>query len=97
MLYKQNSAPALSDALFASPGAEYRGAPFWAWNTHLDREELMRQIDIFREMGIGGFHMHSRSGMATPYLSDEFMALVSACADKAKRENMLCWLYDEDR
>jgi len=97
MLYKKKSEASLSRELFAAPTAEYRGAPFWAWNTRLTREELERQIDIFNEMGIGGFHMHSRSGMATPYLSDEFMGLVTACAEKAKKEKMLCWLYDEDR
>ncbi len=97
MLYKQSTASSLTPELFASPGAEYRGAPFWAWNTKLEKEELERQIDIFKEMGIGGFHMHSRSGMATSYLSDDFMSLVTACCEKAKKENMLCWLYDEDR
>ena len=50
-----------------------------------------------KAMGFGGYHAHSRSGMATPYLSDEFMALIKACRDKAKREDMLLWLYDEDR
>ncbi len=70
--------------------------PFWVWNTRLTKEELERQIEIFKEMGIGGFHMHSRSGMATPYLSDEFMDLVKFCTEKAKKEKMLCWLYDED-
>ena len=58
---------------------------------------LLRQIDIFKEMGMGGFHMHSRSGMATPYLSDEFMNLTRACRDEAEKNHMLCWLYDEDR
>ena len=48
-------------------------------------------------MGFGGFHMHSRTGMATPYLSDEFMGLVSSCVDEAKKNGMLAYLYDEDR
>jgi len=48
-------------------------------------------------MGIGGFHIHSRTGLAIDYLSDEFMDLVKLCNEKAKEENMLCWLYDEDR
>lgn len=97
MLYKKNETPQLDRALFAAPTAEYRGAPFWAWNTQLEKDELLRQIDVFDEMGIGGFHMHSRSGMATSYLSDEFMDLVTACCEHAKKKNMLCWLYDEDR
>ena len=82
---------------FINPSSEYRGVPFWAWNCELDEEDLLRQIDIFKEMGMGGFHMHSRTGLLTPYLGKEFMSLVKACNEKAKSENMLCWLYDEDR
>ena len=97
MLYKKNSAKKLDDSLFKSPTAEYRGTPFWSWNDKLDKDELCWQIEQLKEMGFGGFHMHSRSGMATPYLSDEFMDLVRACTDKAKKEEMLSYLYDEDR
>lgn len=57
----------------------------------------MRQIDVFREMHFGGFHMHVRTGLATPYLGDEFMNLVRDCALHAKENDMLAWLYDEDR
>ncbi|MBQ9080452.1 MAG: hypothetical protein IJY27_05215 [Clostridia bacterium] len=97
MLYKKNSAPELARELFENPTSEYRGTPFWAWNCKLEKDELLRQIDILKQMGFGGFHMHVRSGMATPYLSDEFMDLVGACVDKARDEEMLAWLYDEDR
>ncbi len=48
-------------------------------------------------MGFGGFHMHVRTGMATEYLSDEYLACIRACTDKAEQEKMLAWLYDEDR
>ena len=97
MLYPHNQEPELRKELFANPGSEYRCTPFWAWNAKLEKEELLRQIEVFKEMGMGGFHMHSRSGMATHYLSEDFMDLVKACRDKAIDENMLCWLYDEDR
>jgi len=97
MLYKKNASPSLSDGLFKTPTSEYRGTPFWAWNCNLDREELLWQIEMFKKMGLGGFHMHVRSGLVTPYLSDEFMDLIRACVDKAKDEDMLAWLYDEDR
>jgi hypothetical protein len=85
------------DTLFQSPSALFRGAPFWSWNTKLDPDQLCRQIDVMKKMGLGGFHMHSRTGMNTPYLSDAFMAAVKACVEKAEREEMLAWLYDEDR
>ena len=97
MLYPKNQSQQLSDALFRAPTAEYRATPFWAWNGDLQRDELLRQIEFFKKMGLGGFHMHVRSGMSTPYLSDEFMALIRACVDKARQEEMLAWLYDEDR
>lgn len=97
MLYKKNDAPRLTDELFKAPTSEYRGAPFWAWNCKLEREELERQIDVLHEMGFGGFHMHVRTGMDTPYLSEEYMGLIKNCVDKAKKDRMLAYLYDEDR
>ena len=97
MFYKKNRQPALSNSLFADPTSEYRAAPFWAWNTKLDKNELLWQIEELHKMGFGGFHMHSRSGMGTEYLGGDFMDLVKACCDKAKKEEMLAYLYDEDR
>ena len=97
MLYKKIKDPTLSAELFKNPTSEYRGTPFWAWNCKLNKELLTRQIEYLKEMGFGGFHMHSRSGMATEYLSEDFFELVKACADKAKKEDMLAYLYDEDR
>ena len=48
-------------------------------------------------MGFGGVNIHSRTGMATKYLSDEFFECVEACILKAESEDMNTWLYDEDR
>lgn len=83
--------------LFIEPTAEYRGAPFWAWNDELKKEELCLQIEEFKKMGFGGFNMHARQGLVTKYLSDEFMGCVKTCVEKAEREGMFAWLYDEDR
>ncbi|MDR0932625.1 MAG: hypothetical protein LBM70_06340 [Victivallales bacterium] len=85
------------DQLFASPKALYRDTPFWAWNCKLEAEELKKQIYIFKEMGMGGFHMHSRTGLATEYLGADFMNRVSECVENAKKLDMLAYLYDEDR
>ena len=97
MLYKKNKLTSLQDDLFKNPSAEYRGTPFWAWNDYLTKEELCRQIDVFKEMGLGGFHMHVRTGLKNTYLDEAYMELVKNCVDKAKSEDMLAWLYDEDR
>ena len=97
MLYPKNTEKKLSEALFSQPTCEYRGAPFWAWNCKLDKDDLLWQLEVLKEMGLGGAHMHVRTGMATPYLSDEHMELVRACVEKCRKEHMLAWLYDEDR
>lgn len=97
MLYKKNKKAKLEMDLFRNPTSEYRGTPFWAWNSVLEKKELEWQMEIFKKMGFGGAHLHVRTGMATEYLSDEHMELVKACVEKAKKEDMLVWLYDEDR
>ena len=97
MLYPKKNAKNLDPALFQKPTAEYRAAPFWAWNTKLQKDELLWQIEMLKQMGFGGFHMHARSGLATEYLGDEFMQMVRSCVEKAKDEDMLAYLYDEDR
>ena len=97
MLYPKNQAPQLQEDLFRNPTEEYRATPFWAWNCQLEQEELLRQLEVLKQMGMGGAHMHVRTGMATPYLSDEHMDLIKACVEKCRREHMLAWLYDEDR
>jgi hypothetical protein len=97
MLYKKSRTEKLDRELFENPTSEYRGAPFWAWNSKLDIEELKWQLEVFKKMGFGGAHMHPRTGMATPYLSDEHMDIVKGVVQKAKEEEMHAYLYDEDR
>lgn len=97
MLYPKNNSKELSDILFKNPTSEYRGAPFWAWNCKLKKEQLLRQIEQMKTMGMGGAHIHCRTGLSTEYLGHEFMQLVKDCNEKFKEEDMLCWLYDEDR
>ncbi len=97
MIYEKRREKTLSQELFKNPTAEYRDAPFWAWNTKLEKETVISQIEMFRDMGCGGFHMHPRCGLDTAYLSDEFMEMIRAAVDKAKEEGMRACLYDEDR
>ena len=80
-----------------SPGVEFRGTPFWAWNSKLDPEVLRKQIRVMKAMGMGGFFMHSRVGLNTKYLSREWFECIDACVDEAEKLGMKAWLYDEDR
>lgn len=97
MLYPKSQTTSMDPQVFTEPGPEYRGAPFWAWNTKLDQTMLIKQIHYFKEMGMGGFHIHVRIGLDTPYLGPTFMADVKAVAQEAKQEHLLTYLYDEDR
>lgn len=97
MLFPQSKSERLDEKLFKNPGNEYRGAPFWAWNSTLEEERLVEQIDYFKEMGFGGFHMHVRQGLETEYMGSEFIDAVKVCVNKARKEGMYAWLYDEDR
>ena len=76
---------------------ELHGAPFWAWNGKLEKSELIRQIHVMKKMGMGGFFMHARVGLNTPYLSDEWFDCVKTCINEAEKLGMKAWLYDEDR
>ncbi|MDX2226238.1 MAG: glycosyl hydrolase [Verrucomicrobiae bacterium] len=94
-LYPKSRTPFRAD-LFANPPAEYRGYPFWCWNTKMERKHL-RQIGYFQEMGMGGMTIHCRTGLETPYMGPEFMELVRGSVAEAKKRGMFVWLYDEDR
>ncbi len=84
-------------ASFADPSAQWRGKPFWSWNGVLEKEELLRQVGVFRDMGFGGYFMHSRVGLDTEYLGEEWFDLVNAVSDEGVRLGMENYLYDEDR
>lgn len=82
---------------FQNPGSEYRGKPFWAWNTKLSAEKIKKQITYFKEMGFGGYHMHPRVGLDTEYLGKEYMEAVKLCVEEGKKQGLYSCLYDEDR
>ena len=97
MLYQKSKKEILEEELFQNPTSEYRAAPFWAWNCKLDKDLLLEQIPHMKKMGMGGFHIHCRTGLDTEYLGEEFFEYVHACEEKGREESMLCYLYDEDR
>jgi len=82
---------------FQNPSAPYRTAPFWALNGKLEAEELKRQINQFKIQGMGGAFLHPRGGMSTEYLSEDFWQAIEVCIKEMTKQDMVCWLYDEDR
>lgn len=95
MLYKKTGE--LTKETFQNPSCEYRGAPFWAWNCKMDKEKIDHTLEELQQMGMGGGHIHCRTGMANEYLGEEFMDLVRYTDEEGKKRGMLTWLYDEDR
>jgi hypothetical protein len=82
---------------FTSPSTSFRGAPFWSWNDHLRVEELVRQVIDMKAHGMGGFFMHSREGLETPYMGADWLECIRETVKTAAETGMNAWLYDEDR
>lgn len=80
-----------------SLGSTFRSAPFWAWNDRLEQDELDFQIHQMKKQGMGGFFIHSREGLETPYLSQEWMDDVRHAVKTAGECGMEAWIYDEDK
>ncbi len=80
-----------------TPENKYRALPFWSFNGKLKVSELIRQTKILNEMGFGGAFMHSRCGLSTEYMSNEWLTCVGETADELFSRGMQGWLYDEDR
>jgi hypothetical protein len=96
----KTGALAMSKELLAgwqNPPSGFRSAPFWSWNSNLVPQRLTEEIEQMSKAGMGGFFMHSRYGLKTPYLGEEWFKCIQACVDKAKALGMKAYLYDEDR
>lgn len=75
---------------------KYKPIPFWSWNDELEIPELEKQIEWMHDNGIGGFFMHARGGLTTPYLGDKWFKCIEACLKKAKELDMEAYAYDEN-
>ena len=82
---------------FMHPDAIYRPAPFWSWNDALENDELTEQARAMKAAGWGGYFMHSRVGLVTPYFSDEWMDCIRRAVELSAKEGLCAYLYDEDR
>ena len=74
---------------------EHSSLPFWSWNDRLEQHELERQIDLMRKAGLGGYFMHARGGLETPYMGAEWMDAVQTGIDAAG-DDLQAWAYDEN-
>ncbi len=82
---------------FRSPDVSYRPAPFWAVNDTLEPPEVARQLGGMIQHGFSGGFFHSRTGLQSRYLGDEWFESVKAAAAVAEQQGGHLWLYDEDQ
>lgn len=73
----------------------YQPIPFWSWNDELEESELRQQILEQDEAGVGGYFMHARGGLRTPYMQEEWMQAIRTCIEAGGARGMQSWLYDE--
>lgn len=81
---------------FENPSNQYRPIPFWSWNDKLEKEELEYQIEQMKNVRVGGYFMHARSGLKTEYLSEEWFDCIKTGIEAAKKTGLDAWAYDEE-
>lgn len=81
---------------FRNPDNILRPAPFWAINSKITPEETARQMADMIRVGLSGGFFHSRAGLITDYLGEEWFAAMDAALDVAREQDGYLWLYDED-
>ncbi|HAI10081.1 MAG TPA: hypothetical protein DCM28_00120 [Phycisphaerales bacterium] len=82
---------------FIDPPATWRAIPFWSLNDKLDLTEIRRQLRAFDKGGFGGAYLHSRVGLLTEYLGDDWWDAMDAGVDECEKLGIEAWFYDEDK
>ena len=82
---------------FQTPARTYRSVPFYSLNDELDPVELDRQLRAFKEGGFGGTFLHSRIGLLTEYLSEDWFNIMAAGVKSSQDLGIDAWFYDEDK
>lgn len=79
------------------PDADFRTDAFWSWNGDLQELELNQQLQDFAKAGLGGFIMHAREGLETPYLSSRWLELVKESAQQGRHYGLKPFIYDDEK
>jgi hypothetical protein len=89
------AAPPETFRQFQDPPKTYSVRPFWFWNGLLTSAEVDRQIREMVSQHVYGAYVHNRTGLQTPYLSDDYFAIVKSGYESARRHGFLFGLVDE--
>jgi hypothetical protein len=69
--------------------------PFWFWNWKMDHAEIRRQLGLMRDAGMTEVVIHGRTGLKTPFLSDDWFEAFAVVVEEAVAHGMRVWIYDE--
>lgn len=85
---------------WTDPDAQYRVSPFFILNddhsTDSARDRIRQMLEQFKELGYGGIYLHSREGLTTEYLSEQWFDLIEFCHTQAAKIGIKVYLYDEN-
>ncbi|MEK6794672.1 MAG: glycosyl hydrolase [Spirochaetota bacterium] len=82
---------------FRDPPPAWRSVPFWSLNDDLAPGEIERQLIAFKKGGFGGSYLHSRIGLLTEYLGDDWWKAMDAGVKASEKLGIEAWFYDEDK
>jgi len=80
---------------FQDPPKTYSVRPFWFWNGKLEEKEVDRQIREMVSQHVYGAYVHNRTGLQTPYLSEEYFRIVKSAYESSRKHGFLFGLVDE--
>ena len=73
----------------------YKPTVFWAWNSNMTKEEITRDLTLFKEQNIGGVFVHARAGLKIEYLGEDWFNAFQITIDLCKSLGIEVWIYDE--
>lgn len=63
----------------------------------IDTDELIRQVEVLKEMGMGGVLFHANAGLKSNYMSKDWCKSIQKVALALKEKGMSAYVADEDR
>ncbi|HPF87268.1 MAG TPA: glycosyl hydrolase [Candidatus Limiplasma sp.] len=81
--------------VLCAPPPQTSACAFWFWNGELSAARLLGQMDEMKDKGVYNAFMHARAYLKTPYMGDQWFAVMDACVRHGEAIGFYPWLYDE--
>ncbi len=84
-------------ALWSDPPPEYAPTVTWGWDGPVSTETIRQDLDDLYRHGFRAVTIEAGYGMAAPYLSPGWFALVKTAVEEAAQRGMRVWIIDEGK